>query len=504
MVWDARVVCQKPKVSNYQVLTPDGEIVTDQFIGGKIRASVSLDIIEKSQPESTDFFCTIPGTDTSKRPVICELSIPRSPSLPPGYQGLNFSGGLKSEFSAPENKVRGGRAYLVMNNTGLSEIPKEYLNNNPEWENIGSTPGQRYQAGGIILASLCYTAMDAVDRNVEISSPQPLTESTFSSYTPLHEIPNVNNISVGPTVPSTIQVGNYYQFDKALSQLIAGNATKPEVRGILSLKQPQSGWAEKASLEAESDGPWILNISDPNSSEKDGEHPILTALELYQTDSLLSDTGYLISETSSKGNSSVFFNEKTGLAENKYRLNGNPWIGDLYLAVKDHPKGNSALALQAIFSVLFSNAYYEYIQKFDRFDNISTVVFQNVSSPGGLYGTRRGSFNDQEGGFNNFPVGYAIVAVVLVVHTILAFIIFIRFITGTVLTRLGDPWQALAQVASRDFEGIENLLDLSRKLHADRTTVSKELETIHENGVHVGMEHYNGSVKLTRKDTNTT
>ncbi|KAF3149201.1 hypothetical protein TWF594_011252 [Orbilia oligospora] len=67
VVWDARVVCQKPQISGFRVYTDDSGNV-DLAIGGTVRKTVSSDMIQNAQPEATTFFCGI-----SDAISICQL-----------------------------------------------------------------------------------------------------------------------------------------------------------------------------------------------------------------------------------------------------------------------------------------------------------------------------------------------------------------------------------------------------------------------------------------------
>ncbi|KAK6537212.1 Mitochondrial outer membrane protein iml2 [Orbilia ellipsospora] len=491
LVWDGRVICQKPQVSSYEVINIDNDLNV-QGIKGNIKNAIPFnDVVEEAHPSTSQFFCTVYNPGFYEQPLICELAIPSTGKVPPGAPSLNYLGGLKSEFRTPSHTIRPGRAYLVLNRTGLSNIPQQYLDDNPEWGEVGYIPAPEVQSAnaGIILGSLCYSAMDAVDRDVEISSTRPLIESPLSSYILLgdNETPGYS--------PS-------YQFnDNILSQLIPGNKTKTLAeRGVLDLKQPESGWAKNESDLAGSDGPWSYNFTalalNVAVQSPDARHTLMQQLEIYQK-----APGGGINDAIVRGNSSVYFNNQSPVvtSANINLLLGNTWIADLFLAVKEHPQGNSAVALQAVFTILLSNAYYDYIQRFNRFENISMIAFQNVSSPGGPFGQRRGSSDDLLDSHSDFPVGYTIVAVALGLHIIFTGIVFILFIKQTTLTRIGDPWQALAHVVPDDSEDVHNIIAQSRNVGADRTTVKNELEVVNGHRTQVGIGNDHGLVRLTRR-----
>jgi len=204
---------------------------------------------------------------------------------------------------------------------------------------------------------------------------------------------------------------------------------------------------------------------------------------------------------------SVFFAE-TALSGSDFTqewLTSRAWMGDLYKEVQNDPQGNAALALQTLLTAIASNVYYDYLQRLDRFDNATIVQFQNVSSPGGPYGTRRGNseFAGEQQGLlsvyvkGRFPVGYTIVAVLLVIQTILAFLVLLRFLQETAITRIGDPWQTLAHVASDEYD-INDIFELSRKIGIDRSTIDKELETKNQHLIRVGIESHSGTTRLTK------
>ncbi|KAF3916778.1 hypothetical protein ABW20_dc0108107 [Dactylellina cionopaga] len=484
VVWDARVVCQKPIISNNKThIDEDGYTFA---LSGNVRKPVDLDIIIDAQPEAARFWCGIIRAFPTGKPVICQL--PNSDVGNTKFDGsitlpTNYAGGLKSEFRTNLNGPRNGAAYLILNYTDSTKfMVDDYLIQNPEWTPVGAQRGY-----GIVLATLCYTSLDVVDRNVTISGSTTRTEPAFGVYENHPE-----------------WFTGWYTYDAAFAPLLPGNPRQdPRSRGILDLGQPPSGWAQAETKGAGSDGPWDpqSNLTGPTQL-----HFISDALALrdqkpdYDEDQLYGNYSVVLDDK--------FIAEENRLSTSSYLTSGKTWMGDLFVAVKNHPQGNAAFALQALLTAIASNAFYDTLPLFDRFDNISMVSFRNVSSAGGPYGTRRGSnleFSDEQLGlFSNyvkgrFPVGYAIIAVVLGCQIILTAIIFIRFMRETELTRIGDPWQALAQVASGELEGLSAILEASRKVRADRETVAKEVEIMGEDGTRVGVEQHDGSAHLRRR-----
>ncbi|KAK6531915.1 hypothetical protein TWF694_003078 [Orbilia ellipsospora] len=493
ILWDGRVICQKPQISNYQVYTLPNDV---QGIKGTIKNALPFPgIIEEASPAEAQFWCSVhlTGGGLYYPPLICELPLRSNVTVPVGAPSLDYSGGLKSEFRTANHTIRPGTAYLVLNRTELVKTPQQYLDENPEWGVVGHIPaiGIDYIPEGIILGTLCYTAMDAVDQDVEISNSQPIEELQLTSY-------------VSATDPSVINdpaLNLPYQFDtKILSQLIpsASNSTNSTMtslpqRGVLSLKQPLSGWATPESTEENSDGPWTFNLSNPYSSYPDPRHVLIQLVDL--TENLQGSPSII------RGNESVsFFQQESTTSGTDIKLfRGSSWIAQLYLAVQSHPHGNAAVALQSVFTVLLSTAYYNYLAQFEKYANISITTFQNVSSPGGPFGQRRGSDHHYTA-YDAFPVGYTIVAITLGLHILFTTVAFLLFMSQTRWTRIGDTWQAVAHVVDHGgFSDVRHLLAHSQLTYSDRETVKKELETGRGKAVQMGIVGANGAVKLVRR-----
>ncbi|KAF3934647.1 hypothetical protein ABW20_dc0103067 [Dactylellina cionopaga] len=383
LVWDARVVCQKPRVSNVKFLN-DGIFV----VSGDVQNSVQLDIIEESQPTSIPFFCQIPSHSYyfNDRPIICQL--PTSDN--------NYAGGLKSKFSGSDRTVRTGAAYLVLNRTSLNI--ENYLNENPEWGKVSRItpmhdgPKDQIQSDEMVIGTLCYSAMDAVDQTVDIWTSKPQNEPAFppSLYDDSYDAASFNQ---------QLKEGlrrDGYNFDKILPRFLSN-----EAEGLLHLEQPDSGWAAVESVRKGSDGPW----ANSNLSKSRSQHFLPRHIDLTSP-----------AQTGVAGNHSLYFSDITDL-DTEYSQKCGAWLGDLYVATKEH--GNAALALQAVLTVVASNIYYEYLPAFDRSAEVTMALFQNVASPGGQYGTRRGS--------GDFPVGFTRVAILFGLQMTLAVMLLIRF-----------------------------------------------------------------------------
>ncbi|KAK6356134.1 Mitochondrial outer membrane protein iml2 [Orbilia javanica] len=492
VVWDARVICQKPVVSNFR----RHGVETDLAISGNVRRSVSSDIIQNPQPETASFYC---GIDIGTTVTICQLpnsDIGRTATnLITEFPPLAYGGGLKSEFGTADRKTRTGGAYLILNQTYLDD---ESLIPGPEWGPIGTA--RTFQGSGVVFATLCYTPLDAVDREVEISRSHTQLETEFASY-------NVTNTNADSFLRPNLTEG-VYTFEKILPFLLPGDAEKgPESRGLFNLIPPESGWAMSESDTVGSDGPWP---SRSNLTSPEQLHFLVDALHLKYKKPVLTQE-WEPGNFEIYGNFSVCLRDLFSLWEVSYDLGsyiiaGKDWQKDLFAAVKDHPDGNAALALQSILTAIASTAYYSKLQVLTRQETVSVVTFQNVSSPGGPFGTRRGGEYalEQEGLFSNyvkgrFPVGYTIVAAVLGFQIILAAIVLVRFLRETTLTRIGDPWQALAQVAAEEFEGLETILEISKRVDSDREAVVNTMKSLGVDETLVGVEQHDQSVKLTHR-----
>ncbi|KAK6540878.1 Mitochondrial outer membrane protein iml2 [Orbilia ellipsospora] len=469
LVWDARVICQKPRVTDFKTSK-------DPYsISGKVQSSVQVDIIREPKVPAMQFSCILPwATYTYGRPILCQL---------PNYNVSDIvASGLKSEFSLPDQAelLWSGNTYLVLNQTLAADVG-DFLDNNSDWGRIGLIDDYFEGKETVVVGTLCRSPLDAVDRDVGFSSQRPQTEPGSFAYMALNA-----SVYYETTLPyADLQYrGDSYDFSTILPRLVAGNSSDR-----LNMSPPASGWAGPVVNTTGSDGPWTLRD---------------LSLKVYRQ-------SFLVQSLDLAAGMSVFFWESAYAGDSDNYLAGRKWMGDLFIAVKDHPQGGTARALQAVLTMVANNAYYEYLQKFDRFSNATIVQFLNVSSPGGPYGTRRGTggFANEQQGFlsvyvkGRFPVGYVIVVVLLVLHTILAFIILVRFLQETAITRIGDPWQTLAQVASNQFE-IENMFELSRKTNVDRSAVEKELRAQEKHNLRVGIQSYKDTVRLAKAGSSDT
>ncbi|KAK6543624.1 Mitochondrial outer membrane protein iml2 [Orbilia ellipsospora] len=501
VVWDARVVCQEPKITNLKLHLNGTTIIA---ISGEVQNSVTADIIQEPEPNSIKFFCPIPYIPLLlwSPPIICQLPNADITTYSLGPPVKNYGGGLKSQFGLPDRKKRTGGAYLVLNRTVLT-IPEEteYLNENPGWIRIQRIPDSLVQsrninvANGTILGTLCYTPLDAVDRNVTISRIRPVPESPFSNYR-LYEQYDPRSIS---------NIGRYL-YDDILPKLVPGVPRKtPEERGFFSLEPVDPSWAAaETDVAYTSDGPW----GNQNSTVTlPGQvHFLMNELHLkagiYGTNDVFIYGNYslLPDDQNFKGQQATYNTLE-------YAIIGKTWQANLYTAVKDHPDGNSAFALQALLTAIASTAYYDQLQRLERLGSTYLNSFRNVSSPGGPFGTRRGgTYAIQQGGLfatyvkGQVPVGYTVVVVVLAAHLIIVAIILIRFIKETTFTRIGDPWQALAQVATQDVAAVGTALQIGRQVESRRDAVDKELENLGQHVTRVGVEQQlSGSTRLNQR-----
>ncbi|KAK6527465.1 hypothetical protein TWF694_004454 [Orbilia ellipsospora] len=525
VVWDSRVICQKPEISDVELIRDDELAGAAFLVTGSIKASVALDIVQSSQPQRVQFFCAIvrrnpgpPGTpqagdsgkhtDIINRPIICQLpnarigtSVPvlrRDPKNPtliyPGYDyapAIN-GGGLKSDLNVPGRISNNGGAYLVLNRTYDSPEAAAYLDENPEWGEIIKIPisddlfPKDTDPKDTLLGTLCYTPLEVADREVEVVRNAAVSndlEPVFARYAN-------GSYKYGSTLPKLVPGVN-------------GTSTKLDFRGLFTLKQPKGGWA--ANLDA-ADGPFDpqSNVTDPRQL-----HVILDALNLkYQPPVQVNlrdegDDENGDGEGNGQGAYSIYGNyslvlddrfssEQRDYQTETYAATGTSWLGDLYVAVKE--EGNSALALQAVLTVIASGTYYDNLHLMDRIVEAGTVSYKNVSSPGGPFGTRRGGelAELQEGWFSGFiqgrfPVGFAIISATLGLHFIIVFVVFVRFQRETSLSRIGDPWQAVTQISEED-EDLGYIFEVCRMAKSGRDSVRELLERRKAEKVLVGLQ----------------
>lgn len=162
------------------------------------------------------------------------------------------------------------------------------------------------------------------------------------------------------------------------------------------------------------------------------------------------------------------------------------WVSDLFrYFFEEDPDGNVAVAVQSIITTMAGLAYYDALPAFDKNATIAQTTWVLHNTPGGAFGFRR----------NLIPAGFIAVACIVAYHLLVVLAIFRLFMAHSKLSRLGDPWQAIAHVASS--QDIQPLLDSSLPVTAKRQTVPGNLQS--GRNTCVGLSPYDdGKVTLQR------
>lgn len=418
LVLDSRVTCQKPVLTDIQVDLSSELGPNFGILSGSVSPSTATP--RQDTVDAVPFTCSFWFGDWS----ICELRQDAIVS-----EGGQFSGGLVSEFREfplTPGQNKSGAAFLILSG-GANNISN--LEDQPEFAypiivNDTNVPDVPW------AVTLCYTSLDTADRWINAYSDLNRTEPTAAwEMTTALTPPSINLTAVA-------------------SQLDTGyaNGTSPpsvEERGIMSI-QPLTNWSAPDSNQLYNDGPSMV-IADTNL-------PVFIVLPFITLGLHLVDNNAILNgATPPIGNFSAIMNNFLNGEINSYiGVQPDPWLVDLfnYFMTNRSP----SIALQSIITTLAGIEYYNRLQQFDKSDPVSQVFFVDAITPGGAYGQRR----------TTLPYGFIAVMAFLVFHMILVFIITIRFIAQTAVTRIGDTWQAIAQVAKTKevvlISGLDNII----------------------------------------------
>ncbi|KAF3922309.1 hypothetical protein ABW20_dc0108617 [Dactylellina cionopaga] len=497
MIFDSRVICQKPNIVNLTLSqgqappNAEGRTATtgnESGLTGTLLSSIHIDKLDS--PPQVTFYC-----DSNRGFSICQLPNnlivePRaSQGGPP--TGSSYSGGVISEFRAPNTYAYSGAAYLVLSiSSQLVQTGNESLSPPPslglDWSQYALPDYGAYIRGATqyrwITASVCYAALDAADRYVEIFSNRNRTE--FSSFR--------NSKSLNST----------YNFTDILPQLVPGQPPKStQDRGILEIRLPAGGWSAGFDSTAGSDGPWKIG----STSNLIRELPYLVnALNIQIPKINLLDFPKI-----AIGNFSAVFEPGYDAAFADavgFSFAAQPWIGDLFMGALQANGSNTAVALQSVLTTLAGIAYYDKLPEFDKVVNATTVFFNNVATVGGAFGLPRAKRSAAWGlsdhsSVPTVPSGFLTVAVLVVVQLVLTLLICIQFARGCKYSRLSDSWQAVAHIVSL-LEGYD-YATASSHIESDRETVSNLMEPNGTHNDHMTLEETGGLVKLTRRAAQT-
>jgi len=474
MVFDSRVTCVTPEVAQLEWI---GDSDTRGVLHGIIQASTTMPHINlPSGPVS--FHCSSSKLDNPRAYTLCELNnngmiyktnsnVSDAPYAESNEHFTTISGGLYSQFG-PRDGFRSGAAYVVMSNQlpvgeGWLNITDRYFNN---------TGSENYLN---VYVTLCYAALDTADRRINAHRDVNQTELT----------PQGNP-------------DKSFNFTQLLKQLRSGPV---DDRGIMNLDlDDNETWQHTVSSDTNSDGPIELPSDiDYLDLSSIGYHNInsgsilpylATMLHLRPTDpNLISSlNGFRI------GDLDVLFDtESDDTARIGTVIGMQGWLRTLWFNALE-TSNSTAFALQTIFTVLAGNYYYDALPLFDKStDEVIKTSFSSHLAPGGTYQWKYNldkkvtllnhtSLNQTYEITKDFdykwklkcPPFFTIVAAILVFHHSLVAMIFVWFWRGSRFSRLGDPWQAVAHVASGNQTA--RVLESSMQMNTKRTAAYREME----------------------------
>ncbi|KAK6495582.1 Mitochondrial outer membrane protein iml2 [Arthrobotrys musiformis] len=449
---DSRVTCQRPVLDDLVIYTtsPDGVWGGTQqpALSGTVSPSVDTPRLNASD-HPIAFDCPYSRQSTGKF-SICELHNVRVRY--PADPSYEYAGTLVSEFRpfppASPAQNASGAAYIIM-----AVDNAEVQVSNGEWTTVDVTvPGDGENPTDTnthnITATLCFTSLDTVRRNVEIYSNSNRTEPELSWN--------------GTT--------ENFNWTSVWNQLLAGskNPLSTEERGVLNLRPPADTWVAPESLEPGYDGPmsntrvgsiWDRSrpyIRDNLHLQRPGSYPY--------------------------GNYSAILDEWAWGWIEDYggwpQVQAKRWIVNLFERMVLE-NGTVADALHMILFSLAAVAYYDQLPQYDVWTEVNTVTFVSVLHPGGPFGATR----------TELPIGFIIVMVVLAFHVLSFSLVCWIFAFKSKFSRLGDTWMAIANVA--DATITQGILEAARKVTGSRSDSTRD-----DQNLNVGLVVVDGQVHL--------
>ncbi|KAF3118464.1 Mitochondrial outer membrane protein iml2 [Orbilia oligospora] len=459
---DTRVTCQRPVLDDLimYTLSSEGEwdMIFQPVLKGTVAPTVDTPRFNASD-RPTPFDC--PFSRLNRRSfAICELSNIKT-RTPASMQQV-YAGSLVSEFRSfpPLSPMQNasGAAYLIIavNNTDLPV-------GNGEWASFevvspGDGRNTTYERTSVVSATVCYSALDTVIRDVTISSTMNRTEPTLSWN----------------------ETTKNFDWTSVYKQLLSGyksNLTVEE-RGILNLESKADTLVTPESLEPGTDGPVSSTIT---GSIYQTQWPyILEAVHLSYP-----GRGYAY------GNYSVTLDEKFWAWHLQYgswpQVGAATWVRTLF----EHlVYGNDTVAdaLHMILFTLAGTAYYDQLPQYNNWKEVDTVSFVPALHPGGPFGTTR----------TEIPTGLTVTLAVIAFHVVVFLYVFWLFAYKTGFSRLGDTWMAIANVV--DATLTDGMLETARQVRAGRKKVATAAPLVGEAGgimnLNVGLKTVDGQVRL--------
>ncbi|KAF3229909.1 Mitochondrial outer membrane protein iml2 [Orbilia oligospora] len=334
---------------------------------------------------------------------------------------------------------------------------------NGEWANFevvspGDGRNTTYERTSVVSATVCYSALDTVIRDVRISSTMNRTEPT---------------LSWNETIKN-------FDWTSVHQQLLSGyksNLTVEE-RGVLNLESKADTLVTPESLEPGTDGPVSSTIT---GSIYQTQWPyILEAVHLSYP-----GRGWAY------GNYSVTLDEKYWAWHLQYgswpQVGAATWVRTLFEHLV-YGNGTVADALHMILFTLAGTAYYDQLPQYNNWKEVDTVSFVPALHPGGPFGTTR----------TEIPTGLTVTLAVIAFHVIVFLYVFWLFAYKTGFSRLGDTWMAIANVV--DATLTDGMLETARQVRAGRKKVATAAPLVGEAGgimnLNVGLKTVDGQVRL--------
>ncbi|KAK6524086.1 Mitochondrial outer membrane protein iml2 [Orbilia ellipsospora] len=450
LVMDQRVICVQPVFHNFTI-NNDGYYFSATVTPKQEYPNMHL---PDTPPEVTlNYGFWYDGDDSNAKAHYFLYQIASEPnSLPDVYVGYTgaFGGSLHSELREDNKTLDStGAAYIL-----LRTIVDNDKAPGPEWVNI-PLPGvitDNLDGTLVIHATLCYTALDTGTRHVSAS------RNITGGYTGADSLE-----------PTWHNRNRTYIFDDVFQQIIPSSSNGKPSSQRRSVLQMQS---------LEEDGTWV------NATGEYLRLPFIpNALELRP---FISNDPTSGSGTAALGNSTVAMgvdiDEAAPSSIDAALLLSQPWMLDFFnQALANY---TTAEALQSVIHVLSAGIYYKQQPNFDQpgFANVYSTAVHLVATGWGPKG---------------YPIFFTIVCAIIVVHHLIVFTLLWKFITECELSRIGDAWQAIAQIALTDDENTKNILTVASKLTANRDMASEQMEKMGAEKDCMGLgRHPDGTVVL--------
>lgn len=427
VVLDSRVTCQQPVVEK---LGYAAEGIYE--LNGTVRPSTSTPRLD--MPQVRPFQCEWSWGSWS----FCQLS---ANAL--WLADRNFSGGLVSEFRefplAP-GQNKSGAAFLLFFTEDVNPYTPLPHTFGPEFVTVTTFP---ILPDPIFHMTICYASLDVANRWIDAYSGANRTE---------------------PAVTWSDDAGAY-DTTAVTSQLYSDGP--PEERGIMRM-QPPENWSAPQSGQPFNDGPGDVKLGDVHSSIT---IPVMGALHC------LTSRLHVTTPRHTYGANSNYYLEGIGgltaiIAHNgfgfisEYGVFIDPWLSAVFTNLYN-TSHSPAVALQGVITSLAGIQYYNWLGQFNKSDTVSMVSFVDLLTPGGALGQPR----------VDIPSGLVAVIALLAFHLLLVAAVAVRFWKSTHISRIGDNWQAIAQVALSEVQNLKQGLKDAMALGAGRNTVREVDET---------------------------